>query len=99
MSKTTNEIKEKTQSALVKDVLKDPITMETFPLYKVKSAKIIGETQTYRIMKAYNCPVELRLHKLSVGNNTFTIGEKIEVFGIKKSFRDEYISVNYEREK
>jgi hypothetical protein len=47
----------------------------------VKSVKVVGENPSYRVVKAYNCPVELRLSKLSIGNNAvFKPGDKIEVF-------------------
>lgn len=97
-SKKTKEAGEKTGSELT-DILKAPITMETFPLYKVKSAKIIGETQTYWIVKAYNCPIELRLWKSNTEDGNITIGDKIEIFGVKKIFKDDIININQEREK
>jgi hypothetical protein len=71
---------EHTQTEIA-NVLKDPITIGTFPLHVVKSVKVVSENPSYRVVKAYNCPVELRLSKLSVGNNAvFKPGDKIEVF-------------------
>jgi hypothetical protein len=74
------EEKEETNTSL-SSTLKDPVTIETFPLHVVKSVKVVGENPSYRVVKAYNCPVELRLSKLSIGNNAvFKPGDKIEVF-------------------
>ncbi|MEI8008206.1 MAG: hypothetical protein WCI00_01855 [bacterium] len=63
------------------DVLKNPITMQTFQLYGIKSVKIVDENPLYRVAKAYNCPIELRLSKSSVGNDAvFLMGDKVNVF-------------------
>jgi len=99
VSKNVKKVQDDTQNTLL-NVLKDPITMETFPLHVVKSVKVVGENSLYRIVKAYNCPVELRLSKLSVGNNAvFKHGDKIEVFGLRKNEKKWYIMVSPEREK
>lgn len=99
ISKTTKAVKEET-NALLSSTLKDPITIETFPLHVVKSVKMVSENQSYRVVKAYNCPVELRLSKLSVGNNVvFKPGDKIEVFWVRKNEKEGHIVVCPEREK
>lgn len=97
VSKNVKKIQDDTQNDLL-SVLKDPITMETFPLHVVKSVKLVSEYPLYRIVKAYNCHIELRLSKSSVGNNAiFNAGDKIEVFWIRKN--DNFITVWPEREK
>jgi GTPase involved in cell partitioning and DNA repair len=80
VSKNVKKVQDDAQNTLL-NVLKDPITIETFPLHVVKSVKVVSENPSYRVVKAYNCPVELRLSKLSVGNNAvFKPGDKIDVF-------------------
>ena len=97
-SKRLKGLQEKTQIDLG-DTLKDPITMQTFPLYTIKSVKIVDEHALYRVAKAYNCPIELRLSKSSVGNNAvFLMGDKVNVFWVKKNVKENYIQVCAERE-
>ena len=78
-SKRLRALQDTTQTT-VEDTLKDPITMETFPLYTVKSVTIVNEQASYLIVRAYNCPLELRLWKSNLGNNKFSIGNKLDVF-------------------
>jgi hypothetical protein len=99
ISKKIKKMQEKTQEELI-EILKEPITMETFPLYTVKRVKIVSEHSLYRIVKAYNCPIELRLFKSNIGNNAlFDIGDKIEVFSREGSKKNNYINVYPETEK
>lgn len=61
-SKKVRKVEEVAKEESV-DALKDPITFDDFPLNKVKNARIVEETEKYRMVKIYNCPVELRLYK------------------------------------
>jgi hypothetical protein len=51
----------------------------------------VEETEKYRMVKIYNCPVELRLYKTF--KNWLHIGDKIEVFGESKNQKNQYIRV------
>ena len=90
---------EKNQMELA-ETIKDINTIEMFPLFDLRNVKVISETAGYRVLKAHNCLVELRLFKLNIaGEKKFSIGEKIEIFGVMKSMRDQYIRVKREKKK
>ncbi|MCX6822592.1 MAG: hypothetical protein NTX91_01155 [candidate division SR1 bacterium] len=75
-----------------------PIGMEDFPMHKVKSATIVAEKDLYRLLKAYNCDIPLKLYKKSVGHEvSLALGKKIEIFAIKKRVEDNIIIVNHQR--
>ncbi|HBB04210.1 TPA: hypothetical protein DCZ39_04945 [Patescibacteria group bacterium] len=90
---------EKNQTKLI-ETLKGVDTIEKFPLFEIKNVRVMAETATYRVLKANNCPVELRLFKLNIeGEKRFSMGEKIEIFGVMKSTKDQYIKVKREKKK
>lgn len=97
--KSVKEVMGETSDALTY-ALKDPVTLESFPLFKVRSAKVIGETPKYRIVKAHNSLVELRLLKSANHDaKEFTVGKKIDVFASQKNLTDNRIKVHHEAEK
>ena len=75
-----------------------PVNMEQFPMHKVRSATIVAEKELYRLLKAYNCDIPLKLYKKSVGHEvSLALWKKIEIFAVKKHVQDNLIVVNHQR--
>jgi hypothetical protein len=91
------KIQEKAQTEVLGS-LKENITLDKFPLFKVKNAEVIKETDEYRWVQIENCAAELRLYKVNASNGkTLKIGDTIEVFWARKNIEKQHIRVYIER--
>ncbi len=95
---TKNEFITKSKSEILYE-LKNPIGFESFPPYEVRVGKVIEEKNDYRIIKAHNCVVEIRLYKSDAWTKYLSLGDKINVFATRKNPKENYIKVLIETRK